>query len=90
MVVANMCGISITEEVVVSGSEKSKQLANLTLPVLEIDANTITSDSSVIASYIAQSSGNKKFLGANDFEVAQCDQWLDFLKTETTPIVKAI
>ena len=53
MVVANLCGVTIEEEVVQSGSEKSKQLSQYTLPVLEIDANTIISDSSVIASYIA-------------------------------------
>ena len=70
MVVANMCGVTIEEVVVQSDSEKSKQLAGLTLPVLEIDANTIISDSSVIASYIAQSSGNTKYLGSNDFETA--------------------
>ena len=53
MVVANLCGVTIEEEVVKSDSDKSKQLSQYTLPVLEIDANTIISDSSVIASYIA-------------------------------------
>ena len=53
MVVANMCSVTIEEVVVQSGSDKSKQLAQYTLPVLEIDANTIISDSSVIATYIA-------------------------------------
>ena len=68
MVVANICGVTLEEEVVKSGSDKSKQLAAYSLPVLEIDANTIISDSSVIASYIAQKSGNNKLIGTSAFE----------------------
>ena len=35
-------------------------------------------------------SGDQSLLGKTDFEKSQVDQWMQFLREETTPIVKAL
>ena len=94
MIVAAMCGTKIEEVVVEKGSDLEKNLLKRTLqgtyPMLEIDANTIIFDSVAIASYIARSTGNDSLIGADDFEQSQYDQWMQFLREETTPIVKTL
>ena len=94
MIVAAMCGTKIEEVVVEKGSDLEKNLLKRTVqgtyPMLEIDANTIIFDSVAIASYIARSTGNDSLIGADDFEQSQYDQWMQFLREETTPIVKTL
>ena len=93
MIVASMCGVNLEEVVVKRGSEDEKALLKRniggTYPILEVE-NTLISDSHSIASYICRSSGNESLLGSNDFEQAEVEQWMDFLRSETVPIVNAI
>jgi len=74
MIVANLCGIKLEECVVPKDSDLEKVIlkraCQSTFPILEIDQNTLISDSFAIATYLARSSRNEKLLGSNDFE--QC------------------
>ena len=92
MIVANYCGVNIEEIAVQSGSDEEKNLQKRglgTYPALDVDG-TLISDSWAIAAYIARSSGKASLLGNSDFEQAEVDQWMDFLRSETEPIVKAL
>ena len=60
------------------------------MPILEVDENTWVSDSNAIVSHLIRSSPKSTLLGGSDFEQAQVAQWMDFLRTETLPIVKAL
>ena len=55
-----------------------------------MDGNTLLSDSAAIANFIVRKSGKTQLLGADQFEQAQTNQWMQFLRQETTPLVKAI
>ena len=93
MIVASMCGVNLTEVVIALGSEEEKALQKRhsgAYPILEIDENTLFSDSHVIAAYLCRSSGNENLLGATIFEQAEVEQWMEFVRTETVPIVNAL
>ena len=91
MIVANVLGKAI-EEVVVTGEQKNKLTKNSfgTFPMLEVDADTFICDSNAIVAYLVRSSGKSSLLGSNTFEEAQVDHWMDFLRSETMPLVKAL
>ena len=94
MIVANLCGVKVEEVVVKKGSDEEKKIekasAHATFPVLEVDASNFLSDSAAIVNYIVRKSGKTNLLGADDFEQAQTDQWMHFMREETTPLVKTI
>lgn len=79
MIIANLCGLKLEEIVVQKNSDQEKDVlkraCHSTFPMLEVDQNTLISDSFAIATYLVRSSGNEKLLGSNDFEMCQTDQW---------------
>ena len=80
MIVAAKCGIKVTEQIV-----DSKQPTGL-----KLEDGTLLTDSHAIATYVVMKSGDQSLLGKTDFEKAQVDQWMQYLREETTPIVKAL
>ena len=63
-----------------------------TYPMLEVGADLIC-DTLAIAQYIVRCSKNsaaKSLLGSSAVEEAQVEQWFDYLRTETYPIVQAL
>ena len=94
MIVANLCGVKIEEVVVEKGSKQEKDLLNKaclsTFPILQVDEDTLISDSFAIAQFIARSSKNEKLLGSSDLEQCQTEQWAQFLREETYPIVMVL
>ena len=94
VIIASLCGQKLDEETVQKGSDLEKQLTkkhgSITYPLLEVDNETALTDSHAIAAYLARSNGKDALLGSNDFESAQVDQWMEFLRAETTPLVKAL
>jgi glutathione S-transferase len=94
MIVADLAGVQLQEVIVQKGSDLEKQIEKKnpigTFPVLEIDDNTFLSDSAAIANFIVRKSGKTSLLGADEFEEAQTNQWMQFMREETTPLVKAI
>ena len=79
---AKMAGIAL-EEVVVT-NEKSPMGS---FPMLQIDDNTSLCDSHAILSYLLDKSS---LAGKSDFEKAQVDQWMDFIRADLMPLVQAI
>jgi len=93
-IVAGLCNVKVEEVLVVIGSEQDKKLQKSSAlgqyPMLELENGTLLCDSLAIASFLARSSGNSSLLGSNDAEMAQVDQLMQFLREETTPIVRAL
>ena len=94
MIVANVLGLKIEEVVAPAGSAEHKLALSKnafgTFPVLVVDDNTSVSDSNAIVSYLVRSSGKTGLLGSNAFEEAQVAHWMEFLRSETMPLVKAL
>ena len=77
MIVAHHCGLNLSEVVVAAGSAEDKDLLKKsmgTYPMLEIDSDTIITDSAAIAAYLCRSSNNSDLLGKTPFTEAQVDQ----------------
>ena len=90
MIVAKIANVQVEEVVVAeAGSEQDKELMKkaplASYPILEVDGQYIC-DSIAIATLIARKSKNG-LLGSNAVEEAQVEQWLNYLRTETYPIV---
>ena len=58
--------------------------------MLELDDNTLVTDTGAMVAHIARVSGNASMLGSTPFQEAQVEQWMDYLRTETLPLVNAI
>lgn len=86
-ITAKLAGVEITEEVVAEEIAKSKEFKAKSLtgkfPVLETENGTIV-ESAAIARYIAKQSANG-LAGANNWEAAQIDQFIDFTNTAIYP-----
>ena len=69
---ANLCGTKLDEEVVAKGSDVEKSLLKkhgaVTYPLLEIDNDTVLTDSHAMCAYLAKSTKNVHLLGTNDFD----------------------
>ena len=92
-IVAAHCGVTLTETVVAQGSDLDKQLAKRgasTYPCLEVDADTVLTDTHAIAAFICRSSGHSDLLGKTPAQEAVVDTWMDFMRTETAPIVNSL
>ena len=91
MMVASLCGQSITEEVVAQGSpifERLSKDSSFTLPALETTEGDVISSTAAICEFLAFS--HESLLGKTDFERAQVDQWLSLIREETWPLCKTL
>ena len=80
MITAAKCGVNVVEEV-------DPSLNSL---CLKFEDGTTLTDSHAIASFIVSISNDQSLLGTTDMEKSQVDQWMQFLREETTPIVKSL
>lgn len=80
MITAAKCGVKVTEQV--DPSQKSVSL--------DLGDGTTLTDSHAIAAYIVSISNDQSLLGTTEMEKSQVDQWMQFLRDETAPIVKTI
>lgn len=84
--VASLTGHQLTE--VEPDSALISKIAPATLPVLETPEGRLISQTSAICEYLAQKHEN--LLGSTDFERAQVDQWMSFVREETWPLTKTL
>jgi len=84
--VASLAGHQLTE--VEPDSALISKIAPATLPVLETPEGRLISQTPAICEYLAQNHAN--LLGSTDFERAQVDQWISFVREETWPLTKTL
>lgn len=69
MIVANMCGVALEEEVVEKGSKKEQELMKQapfpTFPMLEVEPGHILCDTQSIATYLSSENGQASLTGSN-------------------------
>ena len=59
-------------------------------PILELESGEFLNDSLAIANYIAKVGNNSDLLGSGPSQQAQVDFWMQFIRLQVLPLVKAI
>ena len=77
-----------------AGSDLDKNLLSKSslssYPILELESGEFLNDSLAIANFIAKIGHNSEILGSGASQQAQVDFWMQFMRLQVLPLVKAI
>jgi len=93
MIVASLAGAKVEEVIIDAKNPKDVELRNKvpsqTLPILETDDNKFLGTTASIVNYIA-SVHKPELLGANAFDQAKVDMWMNIIFTELHPLAHTL